>query len=59
MFMRSIVIIDARGFICTRQVMLRAFRPSDRSVIASIYAARADHLNDTFESIKKRRGGEF
>lgn len=45
-FMRSIVIIDGKGTIRRRDVMLRAIRPSDQSVIASIYAAKAEILSD-------------
>lgn len=48
---RAIVIIDAKGIIRSRRVMLRAFRPTDRSVITSIYAARADALHDKFEKL--------
>ncbi|MCY7377587.1 MAG: peroxiredoxin [Pyrinomonadaceae bacterium] len=47
-FMRAIVIIDARGFIRHRKVMLRIFRPTDRSVIASIYAARTDFMGEHY-----------
>jgi thioredoxin-dependent peroxiredoxin len=53
-FTRSIVIIDAKGFIRTRRVMLRAFRPSDRSVITSIYSARADLFTEKYKSMAKR-----
>ena len=53
--MRGIVIIDAQGFIRDRKVMLRAFRPTDRSVIASIYAARTDLLYDKYNKLKKKR----
>lgn len=49
--MRAIVVIDAKGVIRSRNVMLRAFRPSDRSVIASIYAARADSLAEKYNSL--------
>ncbi len=53
-FMRSIVIVDAKGFVRTRRSMLRAFRPTDRSVITSIYAARGDALQDKFEKPTKK-----
>jgi peroxiredoxin Q/BCP len=45
-FTRGIVVIDAKGIIRTKQIMLRAFRPTDRSVITAIHAARADALYD-------------
>lgn len=48
-FTRAIVIVDAKGYVRTKQVMLRAFRPSDTSVITSIYAARADANNEKYE----------
>ena len=50
-FMRTIVIVDAKGIIRDRKTMLRAFRPTDRSVIASIYEARADLLTEKYNSI--------
>ncbi|MDQ2746026.1 MAG: peroxiredoxin [Acidobacteriota bacterium] len=49
---RAIVIIDANGVVRHRQVMLRAFRPSDRDALASIYAARTDYLGDRFRVVK-------
>lgn len=48
---RAIVIIDAKGIIRYRKVMLRAFRPTDKSVLASIYAARTDALQENFEKM--------
>ena len=53
-FMRSVVIVDAKGFIRTRRVMLRAFRPSDRSVITSIYSARADLFTEKYKTMAKK-----
>jgi len=50
---RAVVIVDAKGIIRSRNVMLRAFRPSDRSVITSIYAARADSLSAEYALLKK------
>jgi peroxiredoxin Q/BCP len=50
-FMRAIVIVDAKGIVRTRRAMLRAFRPTDRSVITSIYAARADAFSDKYEEL--------
>ena len=52
-FMRSIVIIDAKGFIRSRKAMLRAFRPADRDVITAIYAARADNLSEKYHNSQK------
>lgn len=53
-FTRSIVVIDAKGFIRRREIMLRAFRPADRNVIAAIYAARGDALFDKYDEIKRK-----
>lgn len=53
-FMRSIVIVDAEGIVRTRRSMLRAFRPTDRSVLTAIYAARGDALQDRYERLTKR-----
>ncbi len=52
-FTRAIVIVDAKGIIRSRKIMLRAFREKDQSVIASIYAARADSFQDKYDSIRK------
>ena len=51
---RSIIIVDARGFVRTKDVMLRAFRPPDRAVITSIYDATADLLIDDYRKITKQ-----
>lgn len=51
---RAVVVIDANGVIRNRDVMLRAFRPSDENIITDIYAARGDALNDVYENLKKR-----
>ena len=48
---RAIVVIDARGFIRYRRIILRAFRPTDKTVIASIYAARTDFLQEHFSRL--------
>lgn len=53
-FTRAVVIVDAKGIVRSRKIMLRAFRPTDRSVIASIYAARADLLSEKYNSLKKK-----
>lgn len=51
---RAIVIIDAKGFVRTRQIMLRAFRPTDRKVITSILAARADAVSEKYKSLVEK-----
>ena len=51
--MRTIVIVDAKGFVRERKSMLRAFRPSDRNVITAIYAARADSLSEKYKNLTK------
>lgn len=53
-FTRAIVVVDAKGFVRTRKIMLRAFRPSDRSVITAIHAARADALTESYATITAR-----
>lgn len=53
-FMRGIVIVDAKGVVRTRRTMLRAFRPSDRSVITAIYAARGDALEERYKDLATR-----
>ncbi len=53
-FTRTVVVVDARGVVRSRDIMLRAFRPSDDQIITDIYAARGDAFNDKFESLKKR-----
>ena len=57
-FVRTIVIIDAEGLIRSRRVMLRAFRPTDRSVIRSIYTARADALKEKYKTLKIKKKDE-
>lgn len=52
-FTRAIVIVDAKGIVRHRKVMLRAFRPTDKSVLASIYAARTDVLYENFDKINE------
>lgn len=41
---RAIVIIDAKGIIRLRRVMLRAFRPTDKEVLVAIRYAQHDLL---------------
>lgn len=54
-FTRGIVVIDADGFVRSRKVMLRAFRPADRDVITAIYRARGDALTDEYKRILKKK----
>lgn len=53
-FMRGIVVVDAKGIIRTKKLMLRAFRPTDRNVIRDIYAARIDLLHETFDALNHK-----
>lgn len=50
---RAIVIVDAKGFVRSRKIMFRGFRPADHEVIASIYAARTDALYERFDALVK------
>jgi thioredoxin-dependent peroxiredoxin len=55
-FTRAIVIVDAKGIIRHRRVMLRSNRPTDYSVISSIYAAQTDlHLEKYEEILQQHR----
>ena len=51
---RAVVVIDAHGIVRNRNVMLRAFRPSDDQVITDIYEARGDALNEKYQELKQR-----
>ncbi|MBX3292368.1 MAG: peroxiredoxin [Acidobacteria bacterium] len=51
---RGIVVIDAKGIIRSRDIMLRAFRPSDDHLIRDIYAARGDEMTEKYERLKLR-----
>ena len=51
---RAVVVIDAKGVVRNRNIMLRAFRPSDDQVITDIYAARGDAFYDKYEKLKRR-----
>lgn len=51
---RAVVVIDAKGIVRNRSVMLRAFRPADSRIITDIYAARGDELNDTCDTLRER-----
>ena len=53
-FTRAVVVIDAKGIIRNRDVMLRAFRPSDSLLITDIYAARGDALYETTDILRNR-----
>jgi thioredoxin-dependent peroxiredoxin len=51
---RAVVVIDAKGVIRNRNIMLRAFRPADSQIITDIYAARGDELHETYDALKER-----
>lgn len=51
-FRRAVVVIDAKGIIRHRQVMFRAFRPTAKGLLASIYAARTDSLYEHYDILK-------
>lgn len=38
-FTRAVVVVDAKGIIYNRNIMLRAFRPSDEQLVTDVYAA--------------------
>lgn len=46
---RTIVVVDAQGYIRYKDIMLRAFRPSDDEILAEIHLAHYDHLSETRE----------
>jgi len=48
---RAVVIIDARGIIRQRQIMLRVFRPPDKSILTSIHAARTEFMYEHYHHI--------
>lgn len=50
-FTRAIIVIDAKGIIRSRQIMLRAFRPSDTEVLATIHRARAEDISEKYEKL--------
>lgn len=58
---RAIVVIDAKGIVRHRKVMFRVFRPTDKSVLTSIYAARTDALQENFNKLleKSRERNKF
>ena len=51
---RAIVVIDAKGIVRNRDVMMRAFLPSDDNVIMDIYEARGDALSDRYKQLSAR-----
>jgi len=51
---RAVTVIDSNGIIRNRDIMLRAFRPSDAHLIADIYAARGDELHQTYDALRSR-----
>ncbi len=54
---RAVVVIDAKGIIRNRDIMLRAFRPSDTRLITDIYAARGDAFSETRDALRHRLSG--
>ena len=56
---RAIVVIDAKGIVRTRGIMLRAFRPKDDEVLAAIYAARGDAMHDKLSAMRTKRFNIF
>lgn len=51
---RAVAVIDSNGIVRNRDVMLRAFRPSDSHLITDIYAARGDELHQTYDALRSR-----
>ena len=54
---RGVVVIDGKGIIRNRDVMLRAFRPRDEHILTSIYAARGDALTEEYSNLWSRLKG--
>lgn len=52
---RAVVVIDTKGIVRNRDVMLRALRPSDDQIITDIYAARGDAFSEKYSALKQRR----
>lgn len=48
---RAIIVVDARGYIRSKKIMFRGFRPTDYSVIQDIHSARTDALQEKFNRI--------
>lgn len=55
---RTIVVIDAKGIVRNRLIMLRAFRPADSELITDIYAARYDALAQKYDELRARAAGK-
>lgn len=51
---RAVVVIDAKGIIRNRDIMLRAFRPSNSKLITDIYSARGDALHETSNALRDK-----
>ena len=52
--MRGLCVIDAKGMVRTRQIMLRAFRPDDHDVILRLYEARSEAVEDKRNELRER-----
>lgn len=44
---RGVIVIDSKGIVRYRNVMVRAFRPSDDEVLSAIHLAKYDKLADS------------
>lgn len=51
--MRGIIVIDAKGIVRHRTVMLRVFRPLNIDVIKAIHEARGDAFFDKYNKMRK------
>ena len=54
-FTRAVVVIDAKGIVRNRDIMLRAFRPSDDQLITDIYTARGDAFSEKYLQLRQRK----
>lgn len=54
-FTRAVVVIDAKGIVRNRDIMLRSFRPSDDQLITDIYTARGDAFSEKYLQLKQRK----
>lgn len=52
-FTRAIVVVDAKGIIRFRRVMLRAFRPTDFQVLTAIYEAKTESVIESHQLLSK------
>ena len=50
---RAVVVIDSKGFVRYQRIIVRAFRPTDYSVLSAIYAARADETIERYNQLSK------